>query len=139
MLRYISYMCQCKYKLYECKYSMNVDIMYVYSITARLWVLVGKKSQIMENSQECYSCVLVSPLLFMCAGITITFHFSYLYSPLFSELFTLSKNSFGHPNTRRRNYFPLEKKMLYHDHFLFANNKTLIRGGKQLCNVGQPC
>lgn len=87
----------------------------------------------MENSQECYYCVLVSPLLFMCGGITITFNFPYLYSPLFSEFFTLSKNSFGHPNTRQWNYFHLEKKMLYQDDFLFANNKTLIPVGKQLC------
>lgn len=80
---------------------------------------------------HCFSRGLELPL--------ITFRFSSLYSSLFSELFTLSKNSFGHSNTRLWNYFHLEKKMLYHDHFLFANNKTLIRGGKQLCNVGQPC
>lgn len=66
----------------------------------------------------------------MCAGITTAFHFSSLYSPVFSELFTLSKNFFDHPNARQWTYFHLvKKKTALHEfvaHFLFANNKNLI-------------
>lgn len=114
-------MCQCKYKLYEYKYSMNVDTIYLYSITARLWILVEKK--IPSYGQ-------FPGTLFLFTGIVIAFHvcwnhhcfsfFFFIIACIF-ELFTLSKNSFDHPNARQWNYFHLEKKMLYMSFLLISH------------------
>lgn len=58
---------------------MNINVacmwIYLYSISACLWIFIGKNSLTVDNSQQCHSCLLSSPLLFMYAGITITFRF----------------------------------------------------------------
>lgn len=55
------------------------------------------------------NCRQFSAMSFLLTVITIAFHvcwdyhyfsFLFIYLFLFSELFTLSKNSFDHPNTR---------------------------------------
>lgn len=60
------------YITYEYKCSMHVNIF----IKHKCVFMSTHRKKFPNNTQQCYSCLLSSPLLFMYAGITITFHFS---------------------------------------------------------------